>query len=75
MSAIEAAILELKTAPESVVKEVHDFIVFLKRRAGIKRTGAMVQAPDFLARQRAVFGNRTVPDSQRVLDEMRADRF
>lgn len=75
MSAVEAAIRELETAPESVVKEVHDFIVFLKSRAGIKRPAVMPTAPDFLARQKAVFGHRTLPDSQALLDEMRADRF
>ncbi len=30
--------------------------------------------PDFLARQRALFGERIVPDSQAVLDELRAER-
>ena len=30
--------------------------------------------PDFLARQRACFGERVLTDSQTVLDEMRADR-
>lgn len=31
--------------------------------------------PDFLARQRAMFGSRVLPDSQEILDELRADRF
>jgi hypothetical protein len=31
--------------------------------------------PDFLARQKEVFGDRILPDSQAILDEMRADRF
>lgn len=30
--------------------------------------------PDFLARQKAVFGERVLADSQAVLDELRADR-
>ncbi len=30
--------------------------------------------PDFLARQRARFGERLLTDSQAVLDELRADR-
>lgn len=30
--------------------------------------------PDFLARQKAVFGERVLSDSQAVLDELRADR-
>jgi hypothetical protein len=31
--------------------------------------------PDFLARQRAMFGSRVLPDSKEILDELRADRF
>lgn len=31
--------------------------------------------PDFLARQQALFGNRVLPDSQAILNELRADRF
>jgi hypothetical protein len=31
--------------------------------------------PDFLARQRALFGSRVLPDSQAIPDELRADRF
>ncbi len=31
--------------------------------------------PDFLARQQALFGGRVVPDSQAILEELRADRF
>ncbi len=30
--------------------------------------------PDFLARQKALLGERVLPDSQAVLDEMRAER-
>ncbi len=33
------------------------------------------EGPDYLARQRAPFGNRVLPDSQVILDEMRADRW
>ena len=36
---------------------------------------AAAKAPDFLARQRAIFGERVLPDSQAVLDELRAERF
>ena len=31
--------------------------------------------PDFLARQKALFGSRVLPDSQAILEELRADRF
>lgn len=32
------------------------------------------EKPDFLARQQALFGSRVLPDSQAILDELRADR-
>ena len=42
------------------------------RPAGISRSG---KVPDFLARQRTIFGDRVLPDSQAALDEIRGDRF
>lgn len=33
------------------------------------------KARDFLARQKAIFGERVLPDSQAVLNESRAERF
>ena len=33
------------------------------------------KAPDFLARQKAIFGGRMLPDSQAVLDELRTERI
>ena len=38
----------------------------------ISRSG---KAPDFLARQRALFGDRVLRDSQAALDEIRSDRL
>jgi len=35
----------------------------------------LTATPDFLARQQALFGSRVLPDSQSILEEMRADRF
>lgn len=32
-----------------------------------------IPRPDFLARQKAIFGERVLADSQAVLDELRAD--
>ncbi len=79
MSDRDAIIDEIKTAPESVVREAYDFILFLKRRRALEpRTGKPQTAtakPDFLARQQAIFGSRVLPDSQGILDELRADRF
>jgi hypothetical protein len=53
--------------------------VFLKRRTELEprteKSQAATAKPDFLARQQAMFGRRVLPDSQAVLDELRADRF
>jgi hypothetical protein len=79
MSARDAIIDEIKTAPESLVREAYDFILFLKQRREIEPAIGKPQTatakPDFLARQQTVFGSRTLPDSQAILDELRADRF
>jgi hypothetical protein len=79
MSAREAIIDEIKTAPESLVREAYDFIMFLKQRRTQEHKGKEPQAvsakPDFLVRQQTLFGNRVFPDSQAILDELRADRF
>lgn len=82
MNAAQALKLEIERTPEPLLQEVYDFLVFLKtRRNGLDRPVAVVDrdavsvaAPDFLARQKAIFGVRTVPDSQAILDDLRADR-
>lgn len=70
---------EIKLAPESVVQEVYDFILFLKSRRNLVQESAALRSPpakpDFLARQKALFGSRVVPDSIVILDELRAERF
>ena len=75
----EAIIDEIKTAPESLVRETYDFLLFLKRRRTPEHPGevpgAFTTKPDFLARQQALFGSRVLPDSQAILDELRADRL
>jgi hypothetical protein len=78
MSARDAIIAELKLAPESLVREAYDFVLFLKSRREQAADGlhaAAPERPDFLARQRALFGTRELPDSQEILDELRAERF
>jgi len=70
---------EIKGAPESLVREAYDFILFLKRRRSQEQDDEgseknTVKA-DFLARQQALFGSRVLPDSQAILDELRAERF
>jgi hypothetical protein len=79
MSTREAILDEIKTAPESLVRETYDFILFLKRRraleAGTAEPDSGTTKPDFLARQHALFGSRVLADSQAILDKLRADRF
>jgi hypothetical protein len=79
MSARDAIIDEIKTAPESLVQEAYDFIMFLKRRRELEPEAGKPQSAtaklDFLARQQALFGSRVLSDSQAILDELRADRF
>ena len=82
MNAAQALKLEIDKTPEPLLQEVYDFLVFLKTRpngldrpnAALCRDAASVASPDFLARQKAIFGGRTVPDSQPILDDLRADR-
>lgn len=80
MSARESIIQELKLAPESLVREAYDYVLFFKSRHGKEATGTKdtpfsAPMPDFEARQKKVFGGREVPDSQTLLDELRAERF
>ena len=62
-----------------MVREAYDFVLFPKRRNSLEHEleepKAATAKPDFLARQQAWFGSRVLPDSQAVLDELRADRF
>ena len=82
MNAAEALKLEIERTPEPLLQEVYDFLIFLKTRTnGLDRPVAVEggdavggASPDFLARQKAIFGGRTVPDSQPILDDLRADR-
>ena len=82
MNAAQALKLEIDGTPEPLLQEVYDFLVFLKTRpngwekpkAALGQAVATVATPDFLARQTALFGGRSVPDSQPILDDLRADR-
>jgi hypothetical protein len=71
---IEAAIAKL---PPAQWMEVRRWMEAHAPRAAT--TGSVppsaTNMPDFLARQKALFGERVLPDSQAVLDELRADRF
>lgn len=79
MSTREAVIDEIKSAPEALVRETYDFILFLKQKKSLETVNlapkTVTAKPDFMARQRALFGGRELPDSDAILDELRKDRF
>ncbi len=79
MSTREAILNGIKTAPESLVRETYDFILFLNQRRALEAATAepkpVTAKPDFQARQQALFGSRILADSQEILDELRTDRF
>lgn len=77
MSARDVIISEIRTAPEPVVREVYDFILSLKSResAAGRESCRRSDLPDFLARQKILFGERAVSDSGSLLNELRSERF
>ena len=72
LAEIEQAIERL--APEQWVEIRRWMDRHMPRPAGDGPVLPARAMPDFLARQKAVFGERTVVDSQAVLDDLRADR-
>jgi hypothetical protein len=79
MNVKDAIITEIKAAPESLLREAYDFILRLKRQKSSEMKGEQSKMnspkPDFLARQKALFGSRKLANSQSTLDQLRADRF
>lgn len=77
MNARDAVIEEIRIAPEPVVEEVLDFVRFLKSKPAVEQSAPATPGvmPDFAARKRAIFGDRILPDSQEIFDELRADRI
>lgn len=76
MDTREAVIAEIRTAPESVVEEVLDFVRFLKSKTASETPPPHTRViPNFEARKKELFGDRVLPDSQEILDELRADRL
>ena len=83
MSTAEALKSEIDNTPEPLLQEVYDFLVLLKSRtARANETPRSFECeevirrwPDFAARQAAIFGDRTLPDSQPIFDELRSDRL
>ncbi|MBC8325462.1 MAG: hypothetical protein H8E27_07535 [Verrucomicrobia subdivision 3 bacterium] len=63
---------ELEAAPDSVVEQVHGFLRAIHDDSSASRQPR--EMPDFLARQKAVFGGRVLADSQATLDDLRAER-
>lgn len=77
MNAREAVMEEIRTAPEPIVEEVLDFVRFLKSKPAVEPPASTAPRvlPDFRARKKEIFGDRILPDSQEILDELRADRI
>jgi hypothetical protein len=77
MIARDVIISEIKTAPEPVVQEVYDFILSLKSRdsVGDQESRSRSDPPDFLARQKILFGEKAINDSGELLNELRSERF
>ncbi len=77
MNSREAVIEAIRTAPEPVVEEDLDFVRFLESKPGVAAQVPVSPRviPDFRTRQKAIFGDRVLPDSQAILDELRADRL
>ena len=70
---IEAAIAQLPPAQWMEVRRWMDAHAPRETTTGSAPPSAR-KMPDFLARQKALFGERVLPDSQAVLDELRAER-
>lgn len=79
MTTREAILDEIARAPDSVVQEAYDFILLLKNRRshGVMpdKVDTRRTRPDFLARQKEIFGERMLPDSQSILSELREERI
>ena len=74
LAEIEAAIAQLPPAHWMEIRRWMDAHA-PKEAMPDNAAPAAARTPDFLARQKAVFGGRMLPDSQAVLDELRAERF
>jgi hypothetical protein len=74
LAEIEAAIAKLPPAQWMEVRRWMDAHAPRAATMGSVASSAR-KTPDFLARQKALFGERVLPDSQAVLDELRAERF
>ena len=74
LAEIEAAIEKLPPEQWMEIRRWMDHHLPETTAGGVGRPDAPA-TPDFLARQKARFGDRVLPDSQAVLDEVRADRF
>lgn len=73
LAEIEAAIAQL---PPTQWMEIRRWMDAHAPKAEANGTAATASAsvPDFLARQKAIFGERVLADSQAMLDDLRAER-
>lgn len=73
LAEIEAAIARLPPTQWMEIRRWMDAHA-PKAEANGPAVTASASAPDFLARQKAIFGERVLADSQAVLDDLRAER-
>ena len=74
LTEIEAAIAQLPPAHWMEIRRWMDAHA-PKSVTTENAASAPAKTPDFLARQKAIFGERILPDSRAVLDELRMERF
>lgn len=72
---IEAAIAKLPPAGWLEIRQWMDVHAPLAAATNGVSPNMPAKSPDFLARQKAIFGDRILSDSQTLLDESRAERF
>ncbi len=68
-------VLASVVAGESVVITRHRVPVARLVPAKAKGKGSAVAMPDFMARLKKNYGERPLPDSRPILDELREDRY
>ncbi len=73
-----STLIEIEEAIEQLPPvKFNELRLWIEQHSKVSQLAASTRQskPDFLARQRSIFGGRLMPDSQSSLDEIRGDRF